>query len=333
MRKLVFIFVLLLLFPSLAFSFPFRSVSPGAEIPSVSLKKIDGADFMLSPAAVKSKGLILFFWGANSEAKKKRTIEILKILNGVADSNQEIGVVAINAQMDTQAVVNEVVGRTKPHYPVLLDDGRKAYNAFGVFVMPSILIVDGHGRVLTGFGYSNAIEEKIKTQALVLLGKISEKEAMQKHSSQGSAKTEQERKALQHFRLGRKMESMRMLGKAKDEYICALKLFALPEAHMRLGMLYLDDGELKKAEEQINKGFDLAPDSVAAKIAHAKLRIAKGDVEGVVQDLHALSFRAPKNYAVHYTLGLAYEAGGELKNSVKEYKKAFELLKREISKQ
>ncbi|MBW2645495.1 MAG: redoxin domain-containing protein [Deltaproteobacteria bacterium] len=333
MKKLVIIFAVVLL-PSLAFAFPFRNVEQGEKIPSVQLQKVDGGSFSLSPSTVKGKGLILLFWGADTAVKKKRAIEILEILNGVAESYEEIKVVAINAQKNRSETIHEVISQVNPQYPVLLDEGHDAYNAFGLFVVPSILVVNGEGLVKTGFGYSNTIEDKIDTEVLLLLGKISEQEAKAKLTLEiTSAKSNQEIKALQHLRLGVRMENMQMLDKAKEEYARAVGLFELAEAYIRLGALRLEEGDLEGAEKDINKGLALDPDALDAKIAYARLRVAKGDLEGVVEDLQMLSFMSPKNHVLHYAIGNGYEAKGEFKNAIKEYKKAYDFLKRRAMKQ
>ena len=51
-------------------------------------------------------------------------------------------------------------------------EGRKAYDAFGVFIMPCVLVVNAQGEVTQGFGYSAYLREKIETEILVLEGKI-----------------------------------------------------------------------------------------------------------------------------------------------------------------
>jgi peroxiredoxin/predicted negative regulator of RcsB-dependent stress response len=327
MKRLVVILAFLFV-PSLAFSFPFRAVEPGEKIPSVKLKKIDGTSFSLSSATVKGKGLILLFWGADSEGKKKRAMEVMEILDEVGRGHREIGVLAINAQKDTPEVINEVVSRISAEYPVLLDEKHEAYKAFGVFVMPSILVVDGNGKIKTGFGYSNTIGERLETEALVLLGEISEQNGKKRLMFEVSGKSEQERKAMRYLELGKRMENKGMSRKAKDEYTRAVELFDLPEAHTMLGLLLLEEGDLEEAEKEIKKGFDADPNSIQGKIAYARLRVAKGELEGVVEELQGLSFRSPKNYAVHYALGQAYEAKGDLKDAVREYKKAFEFLRK-----
>lgn len=333
MKKLAVLFVFLF-FPSLAFSFPFRNVEKGKEIPSIQLQKIDGGSFSLSPASVKGKGLILLFWGADTDVKKKRAIDMMEILNGVVEGNEEIEVVSINSQRNKHEVIKEIISQVNPKYPVLLDEEHDAYKAFGLFVVPSILFVDEKGRVKTGFGYSNTIQNKIDTEVLKLLGKVSEEEAKEMLTLENvSTKSEQEVKALRHFRLGERMENMRMFDKAKEEYEQAVGLFDVAEANIRLGVLRLEDGDVEGAEKVINKGLDLDPDALDAKIAYARLRLAKGDMEGVVEDLQMLSFRSPRNYVIHYAIGAAYETKGELKKAVKEYKKAFKLLKRELLKQ
>ena len=332
MKKLVVIFTLLL-FPSLAFSFPFRAVKPGKEIPSVKLKKTDGSSFSLSPSAVKGKGLIILFWGADSKMKKERATGIMEILNEVKEDNQEeIGVVAINSQGDPPEVINEVISQINPNYPILLDKDRKAYNAFGVFVMPSVLMVDGKGLVKDGFGYSNVIRDKIETEVLVLLGEISEQNAKGRMELEVAEKPKNERKAMDHLELGKRMEDRGMPNKAKEEYVKAVELFDLAEAHIRLAAVLLEEGDFEGAEKSVNKGLALDPDSLDASITHARLRIAKGNLEGVVEELQMLSFRFARCYRVRWAMAEAYEAKGDLKNAVKEYKKAIELLRKETLK-
>jgi predicted Zn-dependent protease len=67
----------------------------------------------------------------------------------------------------------------------------------------------------------------------------------------------------------------------------------------------------------------LGSDSLDAKIAYARLRIAKSD--RVVAELQAIFFRSPKDHVGYYTFAQAYEARGALRSAVEEYKKAFEL--------
>lgn len=330
MKKLVVIFTFLL-FPSLAFSFPFRAVERGKKIPSVKLKKIDGSSFSVSPSNVKGKGLIILFWGADSEMKKKRATGIMEILNEVKEDNQEeIGVVAINSQGDPPEVINEVVSQINPKFPILLDKDRKAYDAFGVFVMPSVLMVNGEGLVIDGFGYSNVIRDKIEAEVLMLLGKISEQEAKGRMVLEVAEKPEKERKAMDHLELGKRMEDRGMPHKAKEEYARAVELFDdLAEAHIRLGAVLIEEGDLEGAEKAVNKALALDPDSLDSRITHARLRIAKGDLEGILEELQMLSFRFARCYRVRWALGDVYEAKGDLKNAVKEYKKTIELLRKE----
>ncbi len=329
MKKAVFICVLLFT-QAVAFSFPFRGIERGKEIPSVKLKKTDGTSFSISPASVKGKGLILLFWGVDSVAMKKRAIEVMKILNRVMQDNKEIQIVAINAQGNKPEAIREVSSQVKPHYPVLLDERRKACGAFGVFVTPSILMVNGQGRVTTGFGYSNTILDKIETEVLILLGEISQQEAKKRLELEFAEKPKEERKALMHLELGRRMETKGMPRKAKEEYLHALQLFDLREAHVLLGMLLVEENDIEGAQRHIKEGLTLDANALDGKIAYAKLRVAKGDLEGVVEELQALSLESPKNYVLRYALGEAYEAKGELKNAAVEYKKAFELLRKGV---
>ena len=328
MKRMIVICVLLI-FPSLAFSFPFRAVEPGAEIPSVELEKTDGGSFSVAPSKVKGKGLIVLFWAADSPVKKDRAIEIMEVLNDVAGDGNGIEALAINVGGDTPEVINEVVGQVNPGYPVLLDKDRKAYQAFGVFTTPSVLVVDGQGSVKTGFGYSRTIEDQITTEAMLLLGKITEQEAKEKMVPEVAETPEKEKKAKQHLLLGRRLENKGMPDKAKAEYAEAVELFDLAEAYIRLGVILLEEGDLEGAGPKIEKGLALDPDSLDAKVADARLRLAKGDAEGVLEELQMLSFRSPKNYSLRYAMGSAFEAKGDLKSAVKEYKKALELLRKQ----
>ncbi len=168
---------------------------------------------------------------------------------------------------------------------------------------------------------------------MVLLAKITAKEAETRLNPVVSTKSAEETKALRHLRIGEKMENMGVFDKAEEEYELAMESFELAEAHFRLGLVNIELGDLDEAEKHIKRGMEIESDSIDATLSLIKLKLAKDDLDGLKEELVGLSFRSPRNHRIHRTLAMFYEAKGNFKNAVKEYKKAYKLIKKELANQ
>ena len=95
--------------------------------------------------------------------------------------------------------------------------------------------------------------------------------------------------------------------RAMDEYIAAQTYNAdRPEAHLNLGALHQERGELDRAEAAYRKALELYPDAPQALINLADLHRARGD-EAQAESLLIAGVRThPASASLHHALGLSY---------------------------
>ena len=74
----------------------------------------------------------------------------------------------------------------------------------------------------------------------------------------------------------------------------------------------------------------LNPEYLPATICDARVRAEEGQVDEAVGDLQALLFRNARNADLHYALGTLLEKQQKFTEAAKEYRKAYELVSREV---
>jgi Flp pilus assembly protein TadD len=104
----------------------------------------------------------------------------------------------------------------------------------------------------------------------------------------------------------------------------------MAEAQGQLGCLYLDKGQLAEAKAALDKAYELNPDYLPATICDARVRAEEGAVDEAVADLQALLFRNARNADLHYALGTLLEKQQKFTEAAGEYRKAYELVSREV---
>lgn len=328
---IMFFTVLLILSDSgLAKSFPFRALSVGKVVPDASFVgyKEEEAKSIKSYAG---KPLLLVLWGGDLAAKKKRAIKTIKAVQELESYLKEKGVsvLVVNMQNDQQSIVDEVVSLSGLTMPVYKDASQEAYRSFGVYVLPSILLIDPKGKVTGGSGYSKDIAQRLRGEVDVLLGLITPEEMEAALNPVMEEVPKEQKLALRHLQMGKVMKNKGMPDAAIRELLKALELNALLyEARVELGCLYLEEGALDDAIRELEAGLEGDPDSIEAEICLARISAEMGEVDEAVMDLKALLFRNGRNSDLHYFLGTLQERQGKHEASAQSYRKAFELLHR-----
>jgi peroxiredoxin len=138
-------------------------IVPGNFAPNFSLKSLDGNEFSLSAALKKGRVLLAFFKTGCPVCQF--TFPLLERLHQRYQSpNLTIVGISQNGPEKTKAF-NKEYGFT---FPVLLDPEEKGYivsNAYGLTMVPTILLVDTDGAVLvSSMGFVKADLESIANQ-------------------------------------------------------------------------------------------------------------------------------------------------------------------------
>ncbi len=335
LKTSILFLILIQLIPGLDFlssshaaAFPFRTVSIGDQLPPFTLKSTNGEDF--STTNLKNSPAVLIFWGADLPTKKKRASVALKSLESLKPflQQKQVKILSINVQGDPETVLQEVRLDSGSTIPFYIDSNKEAYKALGIFVMPSILVIDKDGRIVAGMGYSRNMASMLKGEIMILLGEKTRGQVEKELHPKIIHKTAGEKAARRHLNMGLVMLHRGMREAAMSELKKSLELAPeLADAHIELGCLYELAGNTKMAEIELNKGIDLDPTSVRAQICTARLKARKGEIDEAISDLNGLMLRNSRNPELHYLLGILYDKKGACKKAVSELKKAYELYK------
>lgn len=311
-------------------SFPFRALSIGSSVPDAQFIGYKGEE-VRSVRSFEGDPLLLVFWGGDMEAKKKRAVNALKVLQDLAPYLAEKGIatLVVDMQNDSQAIVDEVTSRSGLKMPIYKDYTQEAYASFGLYVLPSILLIDGSGKVSGGLGYSKDLGERLRGQVDIMLGLISPEELEAQLNPVMEEVPEGLKLAKRHMKMGMVMTHKGMAEAALREFQNALKLDPeMHQARVKIGCLYLEAGALDDAIEFLEAGLEGEPDSLEAEICLARVSAKMGEVDDAIMDLKALLFRHSRDAGLHFTLGTMLEQQGEFEEASASYRKAYDLLQR-----
>ncbi|HHO48461.1 MAG TPA: tetratricopeptide repeat protein [Desulfobacteraceae bacterium] len=316
----------------MASSFPFRAISPGDPLPALTFKHIsDGST--LSLASLRGNPFAVVFWGADIDVKKERSLKTMLEMEQMMPFLEERGVrvLLVNAQGDGMDVIREVAGGLGGKIPVYLDENRKAYSDLGIFVVPSVILADRDGKVAAGLGFSHDFSERLRGEVQIMLGEKSREQVEQELRPRMVEKSVEEKQSTRHLNMAMVMMKRGQIDSAVNELQKALEIEpGMAEAHGQLGCLYLEQGRLEEAKKALDRSYDLDPDYLPANICDARIMAAEGRMDEAVGDLQALLFRNARNPELHYALGELYEKQEKFAQAAEAYRKAFELVARQV---
>lgn len=324
----IFLSLSIFLSSGIAESFPFRTLSVGDQVPDITL--INATDnSKLSFRALKGSPAILVFWGGDVAAKKKRSISALAELQELLPffTEKDIALKVINAQGDSEAIIAEIVEASGLTAPVYLDSNHQAYGSLGIFIMPSVLLLDKEGITVAGMGYSKDMTAALKGEVEILLGEKTREQVEAELHPVMEEKSKEEKEGNRHLGMAHVLARKGQLEAAQREYLAALTINPqLAEAHVELGCLNFQLGNIDEALKNLDAGLDIDPDSLRGEICMAQVTAAQGDVDIAIGDLKAMLFRNSRNAELHYVLGTLYEQKENHTMATKEFRKSYELL-------
>lgn len=330
------VFCLLAVFHSViateaAESFPFRTVNPGDMLPAVTFSQGDSGK-KISLGKPSGHITVLAFWGADLPSKKQRSVQALSQIQQLAPffREKQIDLLAVNAQGDSAEIIKEVVTASGFSSPTYLDPDQNAYGALGILVMPSVMLVDKGGKVVTGLGYSQEMVSRLKGEIEILLGEKSRAQLETELHPAMIEKSKGEKEGDRHLNLGKIMAREGQLESAAQEYALAIQNDPkLASAHIERGCVLLKLGKFAEAQAAIDNGLALDPKSLQGEICNAQIRAEKGEVAQAISDLQAMVFRNGRNHDLHYVLGTLYSKKADPEKAAQEFRKAYELLDRQ----
>lgn len=105
----------------------------------------------------------------------------------------------------------------------------------------------------------------------------------------------------------------------------ARKTPRFPTLHYHLGLIYLNDGAIEKAIQELKLEIQYQPSNAQARVTLAELLLKKGEVEAALEQLQWAEKTAPSVGLVHYTLAKAYREQGRLDKAIEAAEKSVRL--------
>jgi len=308
-----------------SFALAFRTLEIGKKVPEIQLKDIEGNEFTLS--SIKGRKVVLLFWGGDSAIKEKRSLSIMNRLEGLYRQLKGDGLQLISIISDPES--KEKVKALKQQYSwthhILLDEKREAYGAYGVYIIPTVGILDEEKRLLKSFSFTHSLEEEVEGELLVAMGKKTAEQWEKERHPKEDLLPENKKKAQRHFNLGRNLLEKGSSERAKEEFMKSIQLDPdHADAHIALGMIYLKEKNPKEAIQLFERGIGLNPDSRQGFIGMALALESMGENLKAIEKLEGLLKKGQEMPEIHYHLGRLYEKQGQKEHALSEYKKALQ---------
>ncbi len=329
--RYIYILSLLLLFLAPAYAssaFPLRILELGSAVPPFTLPTLGGgeADVLGADGEIT----VILFWGTDSEGMRTRGLELLRTLQTVGETYREQGVVvrSVNVDKDNREALNQLVTENGITVPVLLDVNEELYGTYGLFIFPSVAIVDRDGTLKTAVGYTHNLSEIVDGEVQVMLGlKTAEELEKEVHPEDMIEPPENVKKAIRRLNLGRKLVETRFPDMAGREFQKAVELDPEnAEAHAELGAFYVHQGELDKALGELTLALGLLPESKKAHFALGALYRRTGESGKAIAELQRVLELDPTHAEALKELGAAYEDTGQIEQALEQYRKALSMI-------
>jgi tetratricopeptide (TPR) repeat protein len=256
------------------------------------------------------------------------------VLDVIAEARVEQGSVIpilVVAQDAEPGALKEEAARGRFPAIVLHDPKREAFGDYRVVVVPSVVVVDGHGKVTYAMpGILPRLREVLGAAILVAAGK--EPADRIDRVVEGEAPPPASPEAVRAGRLanlGRELARHGLYEMAEARYSEAMALAPENvEARQGLGELMLKQNRPADAEPIFRSILAKHPDSAEAKLGLATARLERpgddvADAETLVRDVMDKNSSDAK---AHYLMGRIRERQSNASAAVVEYRRAAEIL-------
>ncbi|MGC2424530.1 MAG: tetratricopeptide repeat protein [Nitrospirota bacterium] len=303
----------------------FRNVAEGQSAPDFSLTDDSGKAYSLSSLA--GKVVVVIFVRPDQQISVLALRDLQKLYPKLSPKGAVF--LAIVSETDQRGKIAGLMQQEKLTFPVLYDDGRKVYGAWGAFLYPTTGVVGKDGKLAVqvpshDWKYQDAVEGNV----LLALGEITKEQLDSELNPKENEKASPGKaKAERHMMLADQLLERKMPGKACAELAQAVE--AAPEltiTHIKYGYALLDSGDTAKALDQFQTALKQNPGSSDAKTGLGACLVTQGQVDKGLQLLTESVKDNPRPARANFELGRAYEKKGTFDKAAEHYRKAAEAL-------
>jgi len=238
----------------------FKNIKVGDQALPIQLEDLEGQEHSLAKYR-ESEAILLFFWATWSQRSLTELADLKKFQAEYGDKGLQILAINVeNQKMSDEDLrqIRSVLEENEISYPVLIDQGLKTYNEWGVIATPTTAIVGTDGVVifdLSSYPTSAYLDMEQSIQKALGLYVEEEKAADVEPSYVPN------RDALLHLGMGKRHAQKGFMTKALPELEkAAIADSGWAEPQMYLGFVHFRMGESEKASASLEKASQLDPE-------------------------------------------------------------------------
>lgn len=300
----------------------------GSVAPPITLKSLNGEE--VETAKLAPRALVLIFGDMGHDGAKQACADVMETLADPRFAGGSAVPILIISQEGTPAQLRDQAAQGRFPAIILQDPKREAFGAYHVLVIPTIVVVDGQGKVVYSLpAYMQKVRGVLTDSILTATGQETPEQFEQSIDPQAPAATHEEVRADRLVHLGQELTRHGLYEMAEARYTEATTLVpGHVGAMLGLGDLMLRQDRLDEAEPLFRSVLAAHPDSADAILGLASVQLKRGgdDVAKAQEAVQKLIEKDPKQARARYVMGLIQERRGDMAAAAAEYRKAAELL-------
>ncbi len=323
----------LLVLTTPTFGWASRSFEPGDPAPDIKLPTfaaegaLSGDEVVLSD--YRGDAVLLVFWAEKNPIMKQHSWEVLAAAERLGRELADHRLRVLGVQFPPLGGADQatLIARHGLTMPMLQAPDRSVYSAYGLFLLPTAVLLDPDLRLREVIGYTGKLEQKLKAVATVMLGLKSQEEVDAELHPARVVVSDAAKQAARHYSLGRKFLDKSRLDKAAEEFDKALA--ADPEhaaTHFARAEVHLLEEEVEAALRTSTTGLDLDPESRPGLLVHGRTLAASGDAEAALDILSEVSGNDRRHAEALAAIGDVHRRTGAIEAAVEAYAEALEIL-------
>jgi tetratricopeptide (TPR) repeat protein len=302
--------------------------APGADAPAIVLRDLGGVE--VSTAKLAPKPLVLIFGELGHDGVRQACADVLDVLEDPKLAGCLAVPILIVAKDAPLSQLKDEAARGRFPAIVLNDPKRDAFGAYRVLVLPTVVVVDGKGKVVHSMpGFLQRFKDILAESVLVASGKETQAQLDQLLDPKAPTVSHEAVRADRLVHLGAELTRHGLYELAESRYTEANALVpGHVGAKLGLGDLMLRQERLPDAEALYRSVLASNAESIDAQLGIAAVQVRRGgdDLDKAKTALDAILEKDPKQARATYLLGQVQELKGNAAGALAHYKKAAELL-------
>ncbi len=257
----------------------FKNVMVGDQAPLLKLQDLDRGEYE-APDFGDSVAVLIVFWATWSS----RSVMELEDLAKLEAKYAEKGLKVLAVNVEKQAIGDQVISKINNiiedkglKFDVVVDEGLKTYNEWGVIATPTAALIDSTSVIVFEIsGYPTSGYNELDEAVQRALGLAPEEEDVVGSKPVYQPTSE----ALRHFGLGKRLLGKGFMTKAIPEFEKAASADThYVDPRIYLGYAYIKAGTEEEASAPLEKAMELDPARSEPVLLLAHLVVKKGQLD------------------------------------------------------